>query len=254
MELTFLGTGTSQGVPIIGCTCPVCTSSDPRDKRTRTSALVKTDNTVLLIDASPDLRYQLLKYHNQRHIDAVLLTHEHRDHVGGLDDLRPVIFEQGKPMDIFAHPRTLKAIQCIYYYSFEEKPYPGAPKFNLFPITNQPFKIKGIEIIPIRAMHYTMEIFGYRIGQLGYITDAKYLAPDEIEKLKGVKVLVVNALRPKLHYSHFNLDEALELIDKVKPGKAYLTHLSHKFPPHKEFAAALPKGVEPAYDGLTIQV
>ncbi len=254
MKITFLGTGTSQGVPIIGCDCAVCTSPDPRDKRTRTSALVETGNLTLLIDASPDLRWQMLNFHNRRKLDAVLLTHEHRDHVGGLDDLRPFIFENGKPMDLYGHPRTLEAVKCLFFYSFEKELYPGAPEFNLHPIENKPFEIQGLTIIPVLVKHYKLDIYGYRIGDFAYITDAKEIPGQELEKLRGVKVLVINALRRKLHYSHFNLDEALAVIDLLKPEKAYLTHISHRLDTYAALQAELPENVSPAYDGLSIEL
>ncbi len=253
MRLLFLGTGTSQGVPPIGCDAPVCLSTNPKDKRTRTSAIVEVENTVLLIDASPDLRFQFLNYYNRRRIDAVLLTHEHRDHVGGLDDLRPVIFAQRKPMDLYGHPRTLDAIKCLFFYSFAEERYPGAPEFNLHPIENKNFSINGIEILPIKVKHYKLEIYGYRIGKLAYITDAKEIEPAEMDKLKGVEVLVINALRRKMHYSHFNLDEALDVIKYVQPRQAFLTHMSHRLGFHDELERELPENVHPAYDGLSIE-
>ncbi len=254
MKITILGTGSSQGIPIIGCDCPVCTSSDPRDKRLRPSAVVEDQDTVLLIDASPDLRQQFINFYNKRRIDAVLITHEHRDHVGGLDDLRPIIFQQQRPMDLYAHPRTLNAIKCLFFYSFQDDLYPGAPQFELHPIDNKPFKVKNLEITPIRVMHYKMEIFGFRIKDFAYITDAKEIPPEEYDKLQGVKVLVINALRTKPHYSHFNLDEALQAIEKINPQKAYLTHMGHFIGTHQQLLDTLPQPVQPAYDGLVIEI
>ncbi len=254
MKITFLGTGTSQGVPVIGCTSPVCLSPDPRDKRMRTSALIQINDTVLLIDASPDLRTQFLKFYNKTHLDAVLLTHEHRDHVGGLDDLRPIIFRQNRPMDIYAHPRTLKALKCLFFYSFEKELYPGAPRFNLHEISTKPFEINGIQIQPIRVWHYTMDIFGYRIENFAYITEAKKIDQDQLEKLQNLDLLVINALRRKLHYSHFNLDEALQIIEYLKPKQAFLTHMSHRLGFHAELEKELPGNVHPAYDGLTVEI
>ncbi len=254
MRITILGTGSSQGVPIIGCQCPVCTSTDPKDKRLRPSAIIEKDDTVVLIDASPDLRTQLINYYNKRHIDAVLITHEHRDHVAGLDDLRPIIFTQQKPMDIYAMDRTLDALKCLFFYSFQEDLYPGAPQFSLHKIGLDAFDIGSLHIIPIKVMHYQMEIRGFRIDNFAYITDAKYIPPGEMEKLQGLDVLVINALRRKIHYSHFNLDEALETIQRLRPGKAYLTHMGHYLGRHQDLLRELPDNVEPAYDGLVIEL
>ncbi len=254
MRITILGTGSSQGIPIVGCDCPVCTSTDPKDKRLRPSAIIEKNDTVILIDASPDLRTQLVNFYNKRHIDAVLLTHEHRDHVAGLDDLRPIIFTQQKPMDIYALSRTLDALKCLFFYSFQEDLYPGAPQFDLHPIDLQPFDVGDFHIIPIKVMHYKMEILGFRIDNFAYITDAKYILPEEMNKLRGLDVLVINALRKKLHYSHFNLDEALQTIRKLRPQKAYLTHMGHYLGRHQDLLKLLPHNVEPAYDGLVIEI
>ena len=254
MKIIIMGTGASQGVPIIGCNCDVCSSTDERDKRMRPSVIVQKDNTTLLIDASPDLRTQLLKFYNKRDIKAVLLTHEHRDHVAGLDDLRPIIFSQKKPMDIYGLQRTLDALKCLFFYSFEQDLYPGAPQFNLHYIDNKEFIIGGITVIPIKLMHYKMEIRGYRINNFAYITDAKYISQSDMKKLKNLDVLIINALRRKVHYSHFNLEEALEIIDELKPRKAFLTHIGHFLGKHSELLKELPDNVEPAYDGMLIEV
>ncbi len=254
MKITILGTGSSQGIPIIGCDCQVCTSPDPKDKRLRPGAIIEKGQTTVMIDASPDLRQQLLSFYNKRHIDAVLLTHEHRDHVAGLDDLRPIIFAQHKSMDIYALPHTLEAIKKIFFYSFEEDLYPGAPQFNLHPIDLEPIDIGQLHIIPIKIMHYKMEIRGFRIDNFAYITDAKYIPPEEMDKLHNLDVLIINALRRKIHYSHFNLQEALDTIDKLKPKKAYLTHMGHNIGLHQDLLKELPQNIEPAYDGLVINL
>ncbi len=254
MKITILGTGSSQGIPIIGCDCQVCSSTDPRDKRLRPSAIVEKDDTVILIDASPDLRTQLIKFYNSRHIDAVLLTHEHRDHVAGLDDLRPIIFTQKKPMDIYGLRRSLDALKYLFFYSFQEDLYPGAPQFDLHPIDLDPFDVGPLHIIPIKVMHYQMEIRGFRIGNFAYITDAKYIPPEEMDKLHGLDVLIVNALRRKIHYSHFNLEEALETIENLRPRKAYLTHMGHYLGRHEDLVREMPYNIEPAYDGLVIEL
>ena len=254
MKITFLGTGTSQGVPIIGCDCHVCESTDLRDKRMRSSIIVETADTTLLIDASPDLRTQLLNYHNKADIDAVLITHEHRDHVGGLDDLRPIMFRQKRPMPLYAEERVVEALKCLFYYSFQEDPYPGAPQFDVHLIDDKPFSIKNTEIIPIRVWHYKMPILGFRIGNFAYITDAKRVEAEEREKLGGVETLVVGALRRRIHYSHFNLDEALDFIEKINPTQAYLTHMGHFLDTHQNLLKQLPANVKPAYDGLVLEL
>lgn len=249
-RLTFLGTGTSQGVPIIGCHCPVCTSSDPHNKRLRTSVLVSTPQASILIDAGPDFRYQMLRA-GVENIDAILLTHQHRDHVGGLDDVRPFNYYQKRPMPVYGNPATLNSLHSTIPYAFAEHRYPGAPEFNLYPVRDFPFRIADLEIEPIEVMHYKLVINAYRMGNLTYITDAKFISRNSIEKIKGTRILVVNALRKEPHLSHFSLSDALQLIDEIRPEKAYLTHLGHTMD-HAGISRELPPGVQLAYDGLCI--
>ena len=258
MRVTFLGTGTSQGVPVIGCRCEVCRSEDKRDKRLRTSAMVECGDTNIVIDAGPDFRFQMLRM-GVRHIDAILLTHFHKDHTGGLDDVRAfnfVDYPTIRPVDIYSTPTTAEVIRKDYDYAFVENKYRGVPEMRLHEIDqNAPFYIKGIEITPIRGHHSPrFEVTGYRIGRLAYLTDFKQIADEEVEKLKGVDTLIVNALRFKPHDSHFSVEEALELIKRVNPRRAYLTHMSHEIGLHALSAEKLPQGVELAYDTLTIEI
>ena len=249
MKITLLGTGTSQGVPVVGCQCEVCRSADPRDNRLRTAAFVEADGVNLLIDAGPDLRQQLLR-ENITRVDAVLVTHEHKDHLAGLDDIRPVYFRQKKPMDIYAMPRVLNVIRKDFDYAFKEHPYPGAPSFELHPVRRDKFSVGGVEIQPIQVRHLTLPILGYRVGSFAYITDASFVAESEMARLQGLEVLVVNALHLEKHYSHFNLEQALQFIDIVKPKRAYLTHSSHHIGLYADVAKMLPPNVTLGYDGL----
>ncbi len=258
MKLIFLGTGTSQGVPVIGCRCEVCCSSDSRDNRLRTSAMVECGGVRIVIDAGPDFRYQMLRT-GVRHIDAIVLTHFHKDHTGGLDDVRAfnfVDYPTIRPIDIYATPSTATVIRKDYDYAFVENKYRGVPEMRLHDIDpDSPFYIKGIEVIPINGRHSSrFEVTGYRIGRLAYLTDFKQIAGEEVAKLQGVDTLVVNALRFKPHDSHFSVEEAVELIKRVNPRKAYLTHMSHEIGLHAESAEKLPQGVELAYDTLTIDI
>ena len=258
MKLTLLGTGTSQGVPVIGCRCEVCRSADSRDKRLRTSAMVEVGDCRIVIDAGPDFRQQMLRT-DVRIIDAILLTHEHKDHTGGLDDVRAfnfVDYPTIRPVDIYATPRTMACIRKDYDYAFATNKYRGVPEIRLHEIdVHEPFTIKDIEIIPIAGKHSErFEVTGYRIGPITYMTDFKKLCEGEIEKLRGVEVLVINALRFKPHDSHFSVDEAMEIIREVKPRKAYLTHLSHEIGLHATSPERLSEGVELAYDGQTIEI
>jgi phosphoribosyl 1,2-cyclic phosphate phosphodiesterase len=253
IQLTFLGTGTSQGVPVIACNCAVCSSTDAHDKRLRSSALIEVDGKVLLIDAGPDFRQQLLRAEVKR-LDAVLLTHEHRDHTAGLDDVRAFNHITRRPVDIYGEARALEAIKKEYNYVFAEHKYPGSPEMALHIIDEQPFEVAGIPIVPVRVWHYRMPILGFKIGSLAYITDAKTIDDAEREKLKDLDVLVVNAVKHGSHISHFTLEEALTFIDEMKPRNAYITHLSHRLEKHAELQPQLPPNVFLAYDGLTVNV
>ncbi|MGB7784881.1 MAG: MBL fold metallo-hydrolase [Salinimicrobium sp.] len=251
MKVTFLGTGTSQGIPVIGSKHPVCLSSDPKDKRLRVSVLVEVDNYTIVIDCGPDFRQQMLS-NNVEHLDAILFTHEHSDHTVGLDDIRPFFFKQGD-IPVFAHERVMKSLRQRFDYIFaSENKYPGAPSVQEHVIKNEAFKLKDLSVIPVNVMHNRVQVYGFRIRDFAYITDAKTIEPEEVEKLKGVEVLVVNALRKEPHHSHFNLEEALEFIEKVKPQRAYLTHISHLLGFHEEVQAELPENVFLAYDNLQI--
>jgi phosphoribosyl 1,2-cyclic phosphate phosphodiesterase len=254
MKITFLGTGTSQGVPVIACSCRICSSSDLKDKRYRSSVLIEIDNKALVIDTGPDFRSQMLANHVQR-LDAVLFTHEHKDHVAGLDDIRPFNFKQQAPISVYASDRVEQAIKREFHYIFAEKKYPGIPEITLHKIDLEPFTLfENIQIIPIEVKHYLMPVLGFRINNFTYITDAKTIAEKEIEKIKGTEVLVINALRIESHPAHFNLDEALQFIDLIKPKKAFLTHISHLFGTHKEIEQMLPKNVYVSYDGLQFDI
>ena len=253
MRITFLGTGTSQGVPIIGCKCPVCLSKDKKDKRLRSSVLIETNQLKIVIDSGPDFRYQMLRSHTDK-IDAILFTHGHKDHTGGLDDVRAFNYILQKPIDIYAEERVLRIIRKDFDYAFAENKYPGVPEIILHTITEQPFEINGCPIIPIRGLHYRLPVLGFRIEKFCYITDMNHIDQTEIEKLKGIELLVINALRKEKHLSHFTLDEALSIIHQVKPQTAYLTHISHQMGLHKEISAELPPNVHLAYDQLSINL
>ena len=253
MKITFLGTGTSQGIPIIGSDHPVCLSNDPKDKRLRVSVLVEWDAFTYVVDCGPDFRYQMLRAGVKR-IDGIVFTHEHSDHVLGLDDIRPFYFRQGN-IPLYAHKRVLKSIKRRFDYFFaKENRYPGAPEVITHRIKNKPFKLKNLEVVPIKGKHFNLQVFGFKFNDFAYLTDMKTVSDKEIEKIKNVKVLVINALRIKPHQSHFNLEEALEFIEKVNPETAYLTHISHLLGFHKEVEESLPKRVFLAYDGLKITV
>lgn len=252
MKITLLGTGTSQGVPVVGCQCEVCQSADPRDARLRTSAFVEVDGTRILIDAGPDLRQQLLR-NSITMVDAILVTHEHKDHLAGLDDIRPIYFRKHAPIEIFGLQRVLNVIRKDYDYAFKPHPYPGAPSFHLNPAKDEPFVVNGVEIQPIHVRHLTLPILGYRIGDIAYVTDASFISESELKKLQNLKVLVVNALRIKEHYSHFNLAQALNVIQQLQPEKAYITHVSHEMGLYKDVQKMLPENVFLGEDGLVIE-
>lgn len=252
MKVYFLGTGTSQGIPVIGSNHPVCLSDDPKDRRLRVSVWVSWENTSIVIDCGPDFRQQMLTSKCPK-VDAILFTHEHADHTAGLDDIRPYNFRQGD-IPLYAHQRVIENLEKRFDYIFEtENKYPGAPSVEIHEVINgNPFEIGGKQIVPINVFHGKLQVFGYRIGDFAYLTDVKTIAPEEVEKLKGIKVLVVNALRHEPHDTHFNLQEALDFIDVIKPEKTYLTHISHLFGFHNDIQKSLPPGIFAAYDNLEI--
>ena len=253
MKITLLGTGTSQGVPVIACQCKTCHSGDPRDIRLRSSVLIEQDDVTVVIDTGPDFRQQMLTAGVTK-LDAILFTHEHRDHIAGLDDIRAFNFIQKKPMDVYAEERVIRALNHEFPYVFAERKYPGIPQVNIHRIENQQFKLNGLDVIPIRALHYRLPVLGFRIGDFAYITDANYISPAEKEKLSGLRIFIVCALREKEHISHFNLPQALELIRELHPGMAYLTHISHQLGPYREVQKVLPEGVGLSYDGMEIEL
>jgi phosphoribosyl 1,2-cyclic phosphate phosphodiesterase len=250
VRITFLGTGTSQGVPVIACDCYTCTSDDKRDDRLRTSLLLQTDNLNIVFDAGPDFRQQMLRVKLSR-LDAIMLTHEHKDHIAGMDDVRAFNYKSQDAINIYAEERVQKAVIQEYSYVFAEHQYPGIPKMRLNPIPSDPIKIDGLEVIPLRVFHYRLPIYGFRIGVFAYITDANYIPEESKEKLIGVKYLVVNALRREKHISHFSLMEAINLIREISPRRAFLTHVSHQMGRYKDVEKELPPEITLAYDGLS---
>lgn len=253
MKLTFLGTGTSQGVPVIACGCEVCRSIDFHDKRLRTSVYIEADELSLVIDTGPDFRQQMLRERIKK-LDAVLYTHEHKDHTAGLDDIRSFNFRQQMDMPLYGTADVLAQIQREYAYIFTNKKYPGLPMVDLRPITNAPFFINQLKITPIQVMHSRLPVFGFRIGDLSYITDANYIAEEEKEKLKGSRVLVLNALQIEQHASHFTLDEAIAVAQEIGAEKTYFTHISHKLGLHRNISPSLPPNIELAHDGLMVSL
>jgi phosphoribosyl 1,2-cyclic phosphate phosphodiesterase len=253
LKITFLGTGTSQGVPVIACACDTCRSIDPRDKRLRSSVLIEAEGKTIIIDTGPDFREQMLR-ENVKDLDAVLFTHEHKDHTAGLDDIRSFNYIRQKPMDVYAEAMVIRSLKMEFAYIFAEKKYPGVPQVEIHSIENQNFKIDGIEIIPIRVMHYRLPVLGYRIGDFTYITDANYISEEEKEKIIGTRYLVISGLRKQKHISHFSLEEALKLISELSPKRAYITHISHQMGKYENVQKELPAGVMLAYDGLQIEI
>lgn len=253
MKLKFLGTGTSQGVPVIGCHCKVCSSENPKDKRFRSSVLITTDSDKkILIDCGPDFRQQML-VNNEEHIDACLITHEHNDHVIGLDDMRPLIFKSGKDMSIYANPRVANEIKSRFSYAFSEVRYPGAPSFEMHKIENKPFRLLDTYVIPVEVMHYKIPILGYQFKNITYITDASFISDTEKEKLKNLDVLILNCIRKtEPHPAHFILEDILKLNEELQPQKLFLTHISHHFGLHNIENELLPNNIKLAYDGMEI--
>ena len=247
-----MGSGTSQGVPVIGCQCAVCQSNDTKDKRLRSSIHIIKDNTSIVVDTGPDFRQQMLNAKVSK-LDAVLFTHAHKDHVAGLDDIRAFNFIHQKPIDIYCSDDVFDSLKREYVYIFDDAfKYPGIPKVIRNPLFNKPFSVGDIEITPIQVMHYKLPVFGFRIDDFCYITDANFIEETEKEKMKGLKVLIINALRKEKHISHFNLEEAIQLINELKPEKAYITHISHLMGKHETVSKELPKNINLSHDGLTI--
>ena len=282
-RLTFLGTGTSQGVPMIGCRCPVCRSADPHDKRLRASALVEYGGLTILVDCGPDFRYQMLRA-GVTHLDAILLTHNHKDHTGGLDDVRSFNLLEAKPVNIWCQEYVENSLRREYSYAFAEKKYPGAPEWNVHRIGNEPFLVRSnateptlvwesgfgyhheapsgtetvppVEVIPIQGWHHKtkmLSVLGFRFGRIAYLTDMNQIEESEFEKLKGLDAVTLNCVKITPHFSHFSLQEALDLFERIGAKESYITHISHLLPRHEEFAALLPPHVHPAYDGLVLE-
>jgi phosphoribosyl 1,2-cyclic phosphate phosphodiesterase len=253
LRITFLGTGTSGGVPMIACDCAICTSKNEKDKRLRSSILVQSETTTLIVDTTPDFRLQMLR-ENVKKLNAVIFTHPHKDHIAGLDDIRAFNFFQKKPVEVYANKLTEEALRREFYYIFSEKKYPGIPDIILHTITDETFKVGDIPVIPILVHHLKMPVLGFRFGKFTYITDANRIEDEEKEKIKGSEILVVNALRQKEHISHFNLQQAIDLVTELKIPTAYLTHISHQMGLHEEVNNQLAPNIQLAFDGLQIKV
>ena len=253
MKVTFLGSGTSQGIPVIACSCAVCKSADTRDKRLRSSILLQVDGKNIVIDSGPDFRYQMLRA-GVTHLDALVFTHEHKDHTAGLDDIRAFNYKQGEAINVYAHKRVQDALKKEFSYIFAHHKYPGIPQLDLFEIGHHPFEVAGVPFIPIEVMHFQLPVLGFRIADFTYITDAKTVSDVEKAKIKGSKVLVINALQQEKHISHFTLEEALAFAQEIGAEKTYFTHISHRLGTHQKISEIVPAGVELAYDGLCIEL
>lgn len=254
MKVTFLGTGTSQGVPIIGCRCRVCTSADPKDNRLRSAVMVQVNGKNIVVDSGPDFRQQMLNTGIQR-LDGLLITHAHKDHIAGLDDIRGFNFIQKEAIDVYCSEQVEAQIRREFAYIFSEHRYPGIPELHIHNIHNDvDFEVAGIPVTPIEVLHYKLPVTAFRFDRFAYVTDANYIAPKELEKLKGCDTLVLNALRQEEHISHFNLVQAIEIIKAINPRQAFITHISHQMGLHEEVNRSLPQGIQLAYDQLTIEL
>lgn len=253
IHIEFLGTGTSLGVPMIACSCAVCSSSNPKDKRFRTSIAIKYKDKRIIVDCGPDFRTQLLRA-SIPDFEAILITHKHRDHIAGLDDVRSINYILRKSVDVYLSPESLQAIEKEFAYIFNPGDYKGAPQINLHILENSPFELIGLKIIPLKVQHRNMEVFGFRIGDFSYITDANAIPKETMALLKGTKILVLNALRLKKHPSHFNLEEAVAIAQEIKAEQTYFTHLGHLIGKHDEVNNQLPKGMQLAWDGLKLEI
>lgn len=254
MKVTFLGTGTSQGVPVIACNCKVCRSTNPKDKRLRSSVLIEDEHTTVVIDSGPDFRQQLLRENTQK-LDAVVFTHGHKDHTAGMDDVRAFNYKQQRAMDIYANAHTQEILKREFAYVFGERNYPGLPELTLHTIKpNEAFTVNTLTFRPIEVLHYRLPVLGFRVGDFTYVTDANFISDESKQMIKGSKVLVLNALRRESHISHFTLRQAVELAEELKADNTYFTHLSHQMGLHDELAAELPSHIQPAYDGLQIEI
>jgi len=253
MKVTFLGTGTSQGIPVIACDCRVCTSENPKDNRLRTSILIEENNQTIVIDTGPDFRQQMLRENVQK-LDAIVFTHQHKDHVAGMDDIRAFNYKFKKDMDIYCTAEVEEALIREFPYVFSSYKYPGVPEIKVHNIKNEPFNINGIELIPIEGLHYKLPVFGYRIKDFVYLTDVSFVSEREKEKMKGAEVIVLDALRKTPHISHFTMDQAVELLEELKPKQGYLIHISHLMGMHNEVVDELPNFIKPAHDGLVLSL
>jgi phosphoribosyl 1,2-cyclic phosphate phosphodiesterase len=253
IKITFLGTGTSSGVPMIGCDCEVCTSADPKDNRLRSSIMVETAETTIIVDTTPDFRYQMLRLGIKK-VDAIIFTHPHRDHIAGLDDVRAFNYISQKPMKVYCNYLTEEALRRDFYYAFSDTRYPGVPEIDLHTITEEPFTINDLYIQPVLVWHMKMPVYGFRFGPFTYITDANYIEENEKQKIRGTKAMVLNVLRKEKHISHYNLEEAVELVQELEVPEAYFTHISHQLGLHAVVTKELPSGIHLGYDGLTLNL